>query len=196
MSKSKSRSEQKYEELKAYYREKASVKEKELHMDLLAVRHEYVPHHLKRKFLTGLGIFGTVYLVEKLIFGKRIPRIVRFTSSLSAIVFAPKVYRLLEDRLLGIGEMEPLEMEMLEDQQLNDDAPSDTHPPVTNDPGTSQDIAFPEKPFPVTTASELSAEGPAPDIPPSSSAEESNLPHPPADTGQLEDDSNSKNYEK
>jgi hypothetical protein len=115
---SKSRSEQKYESLKAHYKAEAAIKEKELHMDLLAVRHEYVPHHLKRKFLTGLGVFGGVYLLEKIIFGKRIPRIIRFTTALSSTVFAPKVYRILSDKLLSVGELDPIEMEMLEDQRL------------------------------------------------------------------------------
>lgn len=117
---SKNRSEEKYQQLKATYQEQAKALEKELHEDLLAVRHEYVPHHLKRKFLTGLGIFGTVYLAEKLLFGKRIPRIIRFTTSLSAIIWAPKVYRLIEDKILSIGELDPMELEMLEDQQLDE----------------------------------------------------------------------------
>jgi len=116
---SKNRSEEKYQQLRATYQEQAKALEKELHEDLLSVRHEYVPHHLKRKFLTGLGIFGTIYLAEKLLFGKRLPRIIRFTTSLSAIVWAPKVYRLIENKILSIGELDPMELEMLEDQQLD-----------------------------------------------------------------------------
>lgn len=118
---SKSRTDKKYKELKASFQERAKSIEKELHEDLLAVRHEYVPHHLKRKFLTGLGIFGTVYLAEKLLFGKRIPRIIRFTTSLSAIVLAPKVYRLIEDKILSFGALDPNELELLEDQQLDNE---------------------------------------------------------------------------
>lgn len=115
---SKNDSKKKYEELKAYYKAEAKKTEKQLHMDLVAVRHEYVPHHLKSKFLTGCAIFGSVYLAEKMIFGKRLPRIIRFTTALSSIVWAPKVYQKLHDKLTGIGELEPIEMEMIEDQQL------------------------------------------------------------------------------
>lgn len=118
---SKSRSQKRYEELKAYYKAEAKKTEKQLHMDMIAVRHEYVPHHLKSKFLTGCAIFGSVYLTEKMIFGKRLPRIIRFTTALSAIIWAPKVYQKLHDKLTGIGEQEPMEMEMIEDQQLADD---------------------------------------------------------------------------
>lgn len=192
---SKSRSQQKYEELKAYYREKASAKEKELHMDLLAVRHEYVPHHLKRKFLTGLGIFGSVYLVEKLIFGKKLPRIIRFTTSLSAVVFAPKVYRLLEDKFLGLGELEPVEMEMLEDQQLSRDAVADTEQTVADDPYAKEDhvstTVVPEEPIPPPL--EPKPESSAPAIPPAAPRSESNIPSPPADTGQTGEERNRDN---
>lgn len=118
---SKNKTQKKYEELKAYYKEEARKTEKQLHMDLVAVRHEYVPHHLKNKFLTGCTIFGSVYLVEKMIFGKRLPRIIRFTTALSAIVWAPKVYQKLHDKITGVGELEPVEMEMIEDQQLAED---------------------------------------------------------------------------
>ncbi len=157
---SKSRSEEKYQQLRASYQKQARALEKELHEDLSSVRHEYVPHHLKRKFLTGLGIFGTVYLAEKLLFGKKIPRIVRFTTSLSAIVLAPKIYRLIEDKILSIGELDPMELEMLEDQQLDEaavgkKAPSksvdDTVTPLpTTEPfteeQTSEQQAFSENP--------------------------------------------------
>jgi hypothetical protein len=118
---SKKNSIKKYEELKTYYKTQARNTEKQLHMDLVAVRHEYVPHHLKSKFLTGCAIFGSVYLVEKMIFGKRLPRIIRFTTALSSIVWAPKVYQKLHDKLTGVGELEPIEMEMIEDQQLAED---------------------------------------------------------------------------
>ncbi len=118
---SKSKSKQNYEELKAYYKLQAKEKEKQLHMDLTAVRHEYIPHHLKSKFLTGCALFGSVYLTEKLIFGKRLPRIVRFTTSLAGIVLVPKIYQKLHDKFTGIGEIEPMELEMIEDQQLADE---------------------------------------------------------------------------
>jgi len=143
-----SRSEKKYQELKSYYQEQASIKEKELHMDLLAVRHEYVPHHLKQKFLTGLGIFGTVYLAEKLIFGKRLPRILRFTTSIAATVATPRVYRFLENKLLGIGELSPVELEMLEDQPVSQNSTTDTDP-LVRDPEVP--MSFPEKPFETQT---------------------------------------------
>lgn len=113
---SKKNSQKKYEELKAYYKNEAKDLEKQLHMDLVAVRHEYVPHHLKSKFLTGVAIFGSMYLAEKLLFGKKVPRIIRFTTSLSAIIWAPKVYQKLHDKVTGIGEQEPVEMEMMEDE--------------------------------------------------------------------------------
>lgn len=115
---SKNHSQKKYEELKAYYKEEAKKTEKQLHMDLVAVRHEYVPHHLKSKFLTGCAIFGSVYLAEKIVFGKRLPRIIRFTTALTSIVWAPKVYQKVHDKLTGIGQLEPMEIEMMEDQQL------------------------------------------------------------------------------
>lgn len=198
---SKSRSEQKYEELKAYYKEKASAKEKELHMDLLAVRHEYIPHHLKRKFLTGVGIFGSVYLVEKLIFGKKLPRIIRFTTSLSAIVFAPKVYRILEDKFLGLGELEPLEMEMLEDQQLSSDAVADTERAVANDPyapdeneGTTSTITRPlGAPIEPKSATSIAEDVPPPPDAPPEQTYEKDIPSPPADTGHAGEDSDPDN---
>ncbi|WKN31327.1 hypothetical protein PZB74_20460 [Porifericola rhodea] len=118
---SKKNSQKKYEEIKAYYKKQAEAVEKELHMDLVAVRHEYVPHHLKNKFLTGCAIFGSMYLAEKLIFGKRLPRIVRFTTSLSAIVWAPKVYQKIHDKITGVGEQAPIEMEVFEDQLTEED---------------------------------------------------------------------------
>ncbi|MDF9797739.1 hypothetical protein OKW21_003002 [Catalinimonas alkaloidigena] len=119
---SKKTSQKKYEELKTYYKEEAKAIEKQLHMDLVAVRHEYIPHRLKNKFITGCAIFGSVYLAEKLIFGKRLPRIIRFTTSLSAIVWAPKVYQKMHDKLTGIGAQDPIEMEMIEDQQYYDES--------------------------------------------------------------------------
>jgi len=190
---SKSRSEQKYESLKEYYKEQAAVKEKELHMDLLAVRHEYVPHHLKRKFLTGLGIFGTVYLVEKLIFGKKLPRIIRFTTSLSATVFAPRVYRLLEEKLLAMGELEPLELEMLEDQQLSKDAVNS--PPVEQPTETGMPETF-------TTALTDTPPPPPPATPDIEAQEErlppmvDDIPSPPADTGDLTNSDTESEKEK
>lgn len=181
---SKSKSEAKYESLKAYYRAQAAAKEKELHMDLLAVRHEYVPHHLKRKFLTGLGIFGTVYLVEKLIFGKKLPRIIRFTTSLSATVFAPRIYRLLEAKLLALGEMEPIEMEMLEDQMLSEQPQAAPLPSEE----TATDTVPPE-----------AAVTPPPPVQPNISDQESSLPpktddvpDPPTGTGEISDDKTDK----
>jgi len=142
---SKSRADKKFDQLKAYYRAQASDKAKELHIDLVEVRHEYVPHNLKNKFMTGLALYGTVYLSEKLIFGKRLPRIVRFTTSLAATVMTPKVYRLLEDKLLGIGKMRPIEVEMLEDQQRSSPQPGTT--PVTTSHrefGSSPVVATPD----------------------------------------------------
>ncbi|MFP4091000.1 MAG: hypothetical protein ACLFUB_18640 [Cyclobacteriaceae bacterium] len=107
----------KFEEIKAYYKQEAKNKEKQLHMDLWAVRHEYVPHHLKKKFLSGCAIFGLTYLVEHAIFGKKLPFTVKFVGALASTVMVPKVYRKLEDKLLGVGEMQVIEMETLEDQQ-------------------------------------------------------------------------------
>jgi hypothetical protein len=187
---SKSKSEEKYESLKAYYREQAAVKEKELHMDLLAVRHEYVPHHLKRKFLTGLGVFGTVYLVEKLIFGKKLPRIVRFTTSLSATVFAPRLYRLLEEKFLALGELEPVELEMLEDQQLSQDAVSaDSAMAGAENPSESE-----MQPF--TSAPPSSTDLPAADNTETLPSDVKDIPLPPADTGKLTDTDKSEPQDK
>lgn len=176
---SKSRSEEKYESLKAYYKAQAAAKEKELHMDLLAVRHEYVPHHLKRKFLTGLGIFGMVYLAEKLIFGKKLPRIVRFTTSLSATVFAPRLYRLLEDKLLDLGEIEPIEMDMLEDQM-----PSDQPGTVTPTPRKVTEPSFKEAAGAPTPPAEPPISDQESELPPSSG----NVASPPAGKGEMSSD--------
>ena len=191
---SKSRSEKRYSELKAFYKDKASDKEKELHMDLMAVRHEYVPHHLKRKFLTGLGIFGTVYLVEKLAFGKKLPRIIRFTTSLSATIFAPRVYRMLEDKFLGIGELDPIEMEMLEDQQLSHEAvvPDST---VADDPYATQhppSTTPAPAPYPTDDTDEINTAPPATEPPLPNEVPSPEPPHSMPQEGERKGDKDSK----
>lgn len=190
---SKNRSEEKYQQLRATYQEQAKALEKELHEDLLSVRHEYVTHHLKRKFLTGLGIFGTVYLAEKLLFGKRIPRIIRFTTSLSAIIWAPKVYRLIEDKILSIGELDPMELEMLEDQQL-DEATVDSDstaepvddlvtPSLASEPSTEDQ----------TSEQQISSENPGVGTPPES---DTDIEKPTDQTGTTEDGKDQENPQK
>jgi hypothetical protein len=105
------KTDKKFEEIKAYYKKEAKAHEKQLHMDLWAVRHEYVPHHLKKKFLSGCAIFGMTYLLEHAIFGKKLPFTVKFTGALAATVLSPRLFRKLEDKVLGIGEMEPIRVE-------------------------------------------------------------------------------------
>ena len=122
MSKKKSKSDKKYEEIKAYYKTKAKAKEQDMHMDLMAVRHEYVPHHLKYKFLTGLALFGSVYLTEKLIFGKKLPRIIRFTTSLAAVVAAPKVYDLVGKKVFNSDGEAPTQIEVVPESRLSHEA--------------------------------------------------------------------------
>lgn len=53
------------------------------------------PRYLREKLVTSCIIFGAAYLVEEIIFKKRVPGIVKFAGAVSAAAFAPKLYRSL-----------------------------------------------------------------------------------------------------
>jgi hypothetical protein len=88
-------SQEEYERVKNHYQNLAKEKEKELGSDLVALRNDLVPKYLKGKFLMGCAIFGTTYMIEELIFRKRVPGLVKFVGALSATVAAPRLYRML-----------------------------------------------------------------------------------------------------
>ncbi len=103
---SKHSSQEEYERVRARLKAKASAKEKLIQQDLTAVRKEYMPRYIKRKVITGCAIFGVTYLIEELIFRKKLPGIVKFTGALAAVVAAPKVYTFIQDNFLIVGEVE------------------------------------------------------------------------------------------
>ncbi len=88
-------SQEEYERLKNHYQLLAKQKEKELSSDLVALRNDLVPKYLKGKFLMGCAVFGTTYMLEELIFRKRVPGLVKFVGALSATVATPRLYRMI-----------------------------------------------------------------------------------------------------
>ncbi len=97
-----------YEKAKARHKAIALEKEKMIQEDLKAIRQKYVPKNMKKKILTGCILFGVVYLTEELIFRKKIPGILKFTGAVAATVMAPRLFDLLQDNFLGLGENETL----------------------------------------------------------------------------------------
>ncbi|WKN43646.1 hypothetical protein [Tunicatimonas pelagia] len=88
-------SQEEYERVKKEYQQQARDLEKKLGSDLVDLRNDLVPKYLKGKFLTACAIFGATYMVEELIFRKKVPGLVKFVGALSATVVAPKVYRMV-----------------------------------------------------------------------------------------------------
>ncbi|MEM6842191.1 MAG: hypothetical protein AAF944_22630 [Bacteroidota bacterium] len=88
-------SQEEYNRVKEQYQRQARELEKTLGSDLVALRNDLFPKYLKGKFLTACAIFGTTYMVEELIFQKKVPGLVKFVGALSATVVAPKVYRMV-----------------------------------------------------------------------------------------------------
>lgn len=103
---SKHSSQEEYEKVKARLKAEASEKEKLIQQDLTALRREYMPRHLKKKFMTGCAIFGLTYLTEELIFRKKLPGILKFTGALAATAMAPKIYSFIQENFLIISEVE------------------------------------------------------------------------------------------
>jgi len=101
-------SQEEYEQIKSYYQTLAKKKEKELGSDLVALRNDLLPKYLKGKFLMGCAIFGTTYMLEELIFRKRVPGLVKFVGALSATVAAPRLYRLLYQNYFEVSPEAPL----------------------------------------------------------------------------------------
>ena len=88
-------SEKKYEEIKGLHKASAREKEKRIKRDLALIMSSATPRFLREKLVTSCIVFGSVYLVEELIFRKRVPGIVKFVGAVSATAFAPKIYRTL-----------------------------------------------------------------------------------------------------
>ena len=101
-------SQEEYKKIKSYYQSLAKKKEKELGSDLVAVRNDLVPKYLKGKFLMGCAVFGTTYMLEELIFRKRVPGLVKFVGALSATVAAPRLYRMLYQNYFEVSPETPL----------------------------------------------------------------------------------------
>lgn len=88
-------SQEEYQQVKKEYQLKARDLEKKLGSDLVALRNDLVPKYLKGKFLTACAVFGSTYMVQELVFRKKVPGLVKFVGALSATVVAPKVYRMI-----------------------------------------------------------------------------------------------------
>lgn len=105
---SKLSSQEKYEKAKAKQKVIALEKEKMIQQDLDTIRREYIPKQIKKKLITGCGIFGAVYLAEELIFKKKIPGVVKFMGALAATAMTPKIFSLIQENFLIIGEASSL----------------------------------------------------------------------------------------
>ena len=88
-------SEQKYEEIKNLHQASARAKEKKIKRDLTRLMSSATPRFLREKLVMSCVVFGSVYLLEELVFRKRVPAIVKFVGAVSATAFAPKMYRTL-----------------------------------------------------------------------------------------------------
>lgn len=101
-------SQEEYERVKEHYKTLAKEKEQILSSDLVALRNDLVPKYLKGKFLTGCAIFGATYMVEELLFRKKVPGIVKFVGAISATVVAPKLYRMVYQNYFEVKPDTPL----------------------------------------------------------------------------------------
>lgn len=101
---SKHPSQEEYEKAKAKHKAIAREKEKMISEDLYAVKRALIPRHLKKKILTGCAVFTVVYLTEELVFRKKLPGIIKFAGAVAATTMAPKLYTLIQDNFLVIGE--------------------------------------------------------------------------------------------
>lgn len=128
---SKNSSLEAYEKAKAKHKAIALEKEKMIQQDLYAIRRKFVPRNLKKKFLTGCGIFGIVYLTEELLFRKKVPGILKFIGAVAATAMTPKIFPLIQGNFLivedvsAIGEFSTLPPEpedsLIEDLPEEDD---------------------------------------------------------------------------
>ena len=92
-------SQEEYEAIKNQHKALAREKEKKIKRDLARLMSEATPRFLREKLVMGCMVFGSVYLIEELLFRKKVPGIVKFAGAVSATVFAPKIYdRLYADR--------------------------------------------------------------------------------------------------
>ena len=92
---SKLHSQEEYEAIKGQHQAIAREKEKKIKRDLTRLLSDATPRYLREKLVTSCIVFGSVYLVEEIIFKKRVPGIVKFAGAVSATAFAPKIYRTL-----------------------------------------------------------------------------------------------------
>ncbi len=92
---SKLHSQEEYETIKSQHRAIAREKEKKIKRDLTRLVSDATPRYLREKLVTSCIVFGSVYLLEEIIFKKRVPGIVKFAGAVSATAFAPKIYRAL-----------------------------------------------------------------------------------------------------
>ncbi|MEQ9438583.1 MAG: hypothetical protein RIG62_06025 [Cyclobacteriaceae bacterium] len=101
-------SQEEYERVKNEYKTLARDKEKLLSSDLVAVRNDLLPKYLKGKFLTGCAVFASSYMLQELVFRKKVPGLVKFVGALSATVAAPKIYRVLYENYFEVKSDSPL----------------------------------------------------------------------------------------
>lgn len=128
---SKHPSQEEYEKAKAKHKAVAREKEKMISEDLYALKRTILPKHLKRKVVTGCVVFTAAYLTEELIFRKKVPGIIKFAGAVAATMMAPKLYTIIQDNFLVIGETttlgevttvspEPQDVEVPEDNDYLD----------------------------------------------------------------------------
>ena len=92
---SKLQSQEEYEAIKNQHRAIAREKEKKIKRDLTRLVSDATPRYLRERLVTSCIVFGSVYLLEEIIFKKRVPGIVKFAGAVSVTAFAPKIYRAL-----------------------------------------------------------------------------------------------------
>lgn len=105
---SKHPSQEEYEKAKAKHKAVAREKEKMISEDLYALKRTILPKHLKRKVVTGCVVFTATYLTEELIFRKKVPGIIKFAGAVAATMMAPRLYTIIQDNFLVIGEASTL----------------------------------------------------------------------------------------
>ena len=101
-------SQEEYERVKNEYKSMAKEKEKLLSSDLVAVRNDFLPKYLKGKLLMGCAVFAATYMLQELVFRKKVPGLVKFAGALSATVAAPRIYQTVYENYFEVRTDHPL----------------------------------------------------------------------------------------
>ena len=80
-------SKEEYEAIKNQHKTIAREKEAKIKRDLSRLLSEATPRYVREKLVTSCIIFGSTYLIEELIFRKRVPGIVKFTGAVAVTAF-------------------------------------------------------------------------------------------------------------